>query len=371
MSGRSHDRHREALMAWSRLTEPGDLAAWRLVRQRGPDGALAAVRDGSTELAERLRPRLELLDVSRDLRVCDVVGARVVVAGDEEWPTGLDDLEIPPYCLWVRGPEHLGAACERSAAVVGARSATAYGESVASDLAAGLCERDFTVVSGAAFGIDAAAHRGALAVEGVTVAVLAGGVERPYPQAHRQLLDRIAGTGLVVSEVPPGSAPTRVRFLKRNRLIAAMTRGTVVVEAGLRSGSRSTASEAARVGRVVAAMPGPVTSMVSAGCHELIRAGEAVLVTDAAEAAEALGEIGRDLAPVKRGPDRPGDDVGEAESVVWSALPVRSGVCAADLALRTTLVERDVLACLGRLELRGLARREGDRWRRPPRPPGG
>ena len=235
MSGRSHDRRREALMAWSRLTEPGDLAAWRLVRQRGPEGALAAVHDGSTDLAERLRPRLELLDVDRDLRVCDVVGARVVVADDEEWPTGLDDLEIPPYCLWVRGPERLGAACERSAAVVGARSATAYGEAVASDLAAGLCERDFTVVSGAAFGIDAAAHRGALAVEGVTVAVLAGGVERPYPQAHRQLLDRIARTGLVVSEVPPGSAPTRVRFLKRNRLIAAMTRGTVVVEAGLRS----------------------------------------------------------------------------------------------------------------------------------------
>jgi DNA processing protein len=139
-----------------------------------------------------------------------------------------------------------------------------------------------------------------------------------------------------------------------------------VVEAGLRSGSRSTASEATKLSRVVAAVPGPVTSMVSAGCHELIRSREAELVTDAAEVAELLGDVGRDLAPVKRGPARPGDGLGDSESVVWSALPVRAAVGVEALALRTALAEREVIACLGRLQLQGLARRDGDGWRRPP-----
>lgn len=358
---------REARMAWSRITEPADPAAHRLISRHGAEGALALVDDGAVPESARLRPRLDVLDIDHDHRVRATVGARVVIPDDDEWPAGLDDLEVPPHCLWVRGPEDIAEACVRSAAVVGARSATSYGESMASDLAAGLCERDFAVVSGAAFGIDGAAHRGALAVEGVTVAVLAGGVERPYPLSHRGLIEKIAETGAVVSEVPPGCAPTRWRFLKRNRLIAAMTRGTVVVEAGLRSGSRSTAAEAARLARIVAAVPGPVTSMVSAGCHELIRSGVAELVTDAAEAAELLGDLGRDLAPVKRGPERPGDGLREAESRVWSALPVRSAVAVADLTVRTALAEREVLACLGSLELQGLARRDGGGWRRPPR----
>jgi DNA processing protein len=367
MRGRMPAGEREARMAWSRITEPADKVAFALISERGAEGALAAVVEGTAPEAARLRPRLEALDIDHDHRVRQKVRARVVVPGDDEWPTGLDDLEVPPHCLWVRGPEHLAEACERSAAVVGARSATAYGESTAGDIGAGLCERNFSVVSGAAFGIDGAAHRGALAVDGTTIAVLAGGVERPYPPSHRGLIDRIGETGAVVSEVPPGCAPTRWRFLKRNRLIAAMTRGTVVVEAGLRSGSRSTAAEATRLSRVVAAVPGPVTSMVSAGCHELIRSREAELVTDAAEVAELLGEVGRDLAPLKRGPERPGDGLGESESVVWSALPVRAAVGVEALALRTALAEREVIACLGRLQLQGLARRDGDGWRRPPR----
>ena len=362
---------REARMAWSRISEPADPKAFELVREAGAEGALAAVLGGTARDGARFMPRLETLDIDHDLRVAAKVQARVVVPGDDEWPAGLDDLEVPPHCLWVRGTEHLGGACERSAAIVGARSATHYGEATANDIAAGLCERAFSVVSGAAFGIDGAAHRGALAVQGVTVAVLAGGVERAYPDAHRGLLEKIVATGAVVSEVPPGCAPTRWRFLRRNRLIAAMTRGTVVVEAGLRSGSRSTAGEATKLARVVAAVPGPVTSAVSAGCHELIRSGEAALVTDAAEVAELLGDLGTDLAPVKRGQDRPEDVLGAVESVVWSALPVRAAAGVAALAVRTALAERDVLACLGRLELLGLARRDGDAWRRPARQPSG
>jgi DNA processing protein len=362
---------REARMAWSRITEPEDARAHALVSERGAEAALAAVIDGSAPGAARYRARVDTLDIEQDLRLVSRLRARLLAPGDDEWPDGLDDLEVPPHCLWVRGPEHLREACERSAAIVGARSATPYGESTASEIASGLCERRFTVVSGAAFGIDGAAHRGALSVEGTTLAVLAGGVERPYPEAHRGLLERIVATGAVVSEVPPGCAPTRWRFLKRNRLIAAMTRGTVVVEAGLRSGSRSTAREATKLARVVAAVPGPVTSMVSAGCHELIRRGEAELVTDADEVAELLGDLGSDLAPVKRGEERPEDGLVGDESVVWSALPVRSAIGAASLALGTALAERDVLACLGRLELRGLARRDGDGWRRPRREPAG
>ncbi len=358
---------REARIAWSRITEPEDARAHELVSARGAEAALAAVVDGSAPGAARYRPRVDTLDIEQDLGLVAKLRARVLVPGDDEWPDGLDDLEVPPHCLWVRGPERLREACERSAAIVGARSATPYGESTAGEIASGLCERRFTVVSGAAFGIDGAAHRGALAVEGATIAVLAGGVERAYPDAHRGLLEKIVATGAVVSEVPPGCAPTRWRFLKRNRLIAAMTRGTVVVEAGLRSGSRSTAREATKLARVVAAVPGPVTSMVSAGCHELIRLGEAQLVTDADEVAELLGDLGTDLAPVKRGPERPEDRLGGDESVVWSALPVRSAADVASLAVRTALAEREVLACLGRLQLKGLATRDGAGWRRPPR----
>jgi DNA processing protein len=354
---------REARVAWSRITEPGDLRATALVRSEGPRAALAVAQDGRCPGWERLQPRLELLDLERDRHIAQRIGARVLIPGDPDWPAGVDDLDAPPHCLWVRGARSLGRLCERSAAVVGARSATAYGENVAADMAAGLCDLGFTVVSGAAFGIDAAAHRGVLAVGGDTVAVLAGGVERPYPAAHSSLLARIAEEGLVVSEVPPGSAPTRSRFIQRNRLIATMTQGTIVVEAGLRSGSLNTAGTAAEHFRVVAAVPGPVSSMVSAGCHQAIRDGTAVLVTDAAEAAEAIGGIGADLAPAKRGPERPGDGATPAEAAVLACLPFRAAVTAQDLALRTTLPARDVLAALGQLELGGLAAREGDRWR--------
>ncbi|MEP7368707.1 MAG: DNA-processing protein DprA, partial [Dermatophilaceae bacterium] len=241
----SQDRFARA--AWSRVAEPGDPVAARLIRTHGPVAALARAASGGDQAAQRFLPRLELLDVERDLEIGARFAARVVCPGDPEWPHGLDDLVAPPYCLWVRGPVDLAAACERSAAVVGARSATAYGEMVATELAAGLGERRFTIISGAAFGIDAAAHRGALATGATTIAVLAGGVERPYPSSHAALIGRVVEVGAVVSEVAPGSAPTKPRFLQRNRMIATMSRGTVVVEAGLRSGSLNTARTAAEL----------------------------------------------------------------------------------------------------------------------------
>lgn len=358
-------QERYARAAWSRIAEPSDVVAHRLISAVGPVAALEAVVQRSESALDRFRPRLAALDVVRDLEIAAKFDARLLVPGDPQWPAGVDDLAAPPYCLWVRGPADLAAVTSRSAAVVGARAATAYGETLAADLGAGLAERGFGVVSGAAFGIDAAAHRGVLAVEGSTVAVLAGGVERAYPAAHKNLIDRIAEQGAVVSEVAPGSSPTKSRFLQRNRLIATMTRGTVVVEAGLRSGSRHTAATASDHSRVVLACPGPVTSPASAGCHEMIRSGQAALVTDAADAAEALGRLGVDLAPARRGPDRVGDDLGPLDRRLFEALAHRErGI--ERLAVVAGLAEHEVRAGLVRLHVRGLALRSGEGWRRAP-----
>lgn len=358
---------RWARAAWSRLSEPGDPSVMRWIESMGAAPALAAVREGALTGTDRLQPRLSELDVERDLDVAGRVGARVLIPGDPEWPVGVSDHRSAPLCLWVRGQHDLGQACQRSASIVGARAATRYGEEVARELAAGLADRGFAIMSGAAFGIDAAAHRGALAVGGTTIAVLAGGVDRPYPTAHTSLLKAIAAEGLVLSEVAPGSAPTRSRFLKRNRIIATATGGTIVVEAGLRSGSLSTAGEAEEHGRVVAAVPGPVTSMVSAGCHARIREGRAQLVTDAAEAAELLGRLGDDLAPARSGPLMPDDHLEQHQRSVLEALPFRTAVPASELVRLTTLGLPVVMAALGQLEALGMARRDGDHWRKAPR----
>jgi DNA processing protein len=358
------EQERWARAAWSRIAEPEDVVAADLIARHGPVEAIRRIGRGDEPKTERFMPRLDVLDVERDLQIGERFAARVVCPGDEEWPTGLDDIERPPYCLWVRGPVDLGEACRRSAAVVGARSATAYGEAVAADLAAGLGQRRFTVVSGAAFGIDAAAHRGALAVEATTVAVLASGVERPYPAAHAALIARIAETGAVVSEVAPGSAPTKWRFLRRNRLIASMSRGTVVVEAGLRSGSLNTARSAERYSRVVAAVPGPVTSMMSSGCHQAIRDGLAVLVTDAAEAAEVIGDLGADSVAHPSGPVEPDDHLDPLPHLVLHSLPTRRSLDLVALSKTAGRSVAEVTGALGVLELQGLVERDGDLWRR-------
>lgn len=361
VDGRERAAELAARVAWSRLAEPGDPVAARLVAGVGPVRAWAAVRERSGGVLERFRPRLAGLDVEADLADTRECGARIVVPGDAEWPDGLDDLEAPPFCLWVRGPLRLAEACERSVAVVGARAGTHYGEALAAEMGAGLAERGITVVSGAAFGIDAAAHRGALAVDGPTIAVLASGVDRPYPAAHHRLIGHIADRGLVVSEVPPGSAALRHRFLLRNRLIATMSRGTVVVEAGIRSGSRNTAGTAAEHHRPVGAMPGAVTSVASVGCHEMIRSGLAALVTNAAEAAELVGAIG-ELAPEREVPVRVGDGLPETDRRVLEALPGRGVLDVEAVAARAGVSVRAAQSGLGRLELEGLAGRRDAGW---------
>jgi DNA processing protein len=357
---------RAARVAWARLVEPEHRAVIQRIAQQGAEEALRTLELSST-LGRQLLPRLELLDVRRDLDIARRTRTRVLVPGDPEWPTGVDDLEWPPLCLWVVGPLDLAEQATRSVAVVGARAATPYGTRQAQDLGAGLAERGVAVVSGAAYGIDGAAHRGALGVEGPTIAFTAGGVDRPYPRGHDGLFAQLRTHGLVVSELPPGCAPTKGRFIARNRLIATVTQGTVVVEAGLRSGSSHTAGKALDLTRVLCDVPGSVESAVSAGCHQLIRDKNAILVTDAAEVMEAIGPIG-ELAPEKRGEQRPGDGLDPVQSAVYGALPVRRPATVDDLAVRAGLDARQVTSALGLLTLAGLSRQEPEGWRKARQP---
>jgi DNA processing protein len=361
------DAERFARAALSRVAEPCDKEVPGLVEELGAVGTFERIRAGRGTLT-RFRARLATLDTERDLDIAAKVGARVVVPGDDEWPERLAQIPVPPYCLWVRGPLDLAETVERSVAIVGSRTATGYGEQVAADLAAGVARRGWSVVSGAAFGIDGSAHRGALAVDGATIAVLAGGVERPYPAAHATLISRIARDGLVVSEVAPGSAPMKSRFLARNRLIAGMTRGTIVVEADLRSGSRNTVKHAIEAGRHVGAVPGPTTSMTSAGCHQEIRDGRAVLVTSADEVIDLVGDLGDDACEPVRGPVRPEDDLPPLDASVLEVVPFRSGLTLDAVVRQVALAPLTVRAALGRLERQGLVTESAGTWRKRPQP---
>ncbi len=284
-----------------------------------------------------------------------------MVPGDLEWPGQLDDLgDARPVGLWVRGSPNVRLWALRSVAVVGARACTDYGSHVAALLGAGLAERGWVVVSGAAFGVDGAAHRGALAVGGATVAVLASGIDVPYPRGHTELIGRIVEQGLVLAELPPGGHPTRSRFVLRNRVIAALTRGTVVVEAEYRSGSLVTARRARKLGRQTMGVPGPVTSGLSAGVHELLREG-ACLVTDADEITELVGSMG-ELAPERRGPVVARDLLHAAAARVLEAVPGRGGGDLALIAREAGMSRERVLACVYELQALGFVERLGDRW---------
>lgn len=368
-----------ARVAFSALIEPGDTDASGLVHTLGARRALwwVARSDDAETLRRRLieaepsepvpslgrlqraldrwRERLRSESPEHVFRRAAHLGARMIVPDTPLWPNGLDDLDVGrPLALWVRGdPLHL-AALSRSVSVVGSRSATGYGTHVALESAAGLSDRGFALVSGGALGIDAAIHRSALASDQLTVAFLAGGVDRLYPAGNSELLGRIVQRGLVVAELPPGSAPTRWRFLMRNRLIAATSQATVVIEAGRRSGSLNTAGHAAQLGRPLGAVPGPVTSPASAGCHRLIREYHATCVTTAAEMAELADPFAVSAS------DAGSDPLDER---VLSELVTSSGCTRDDLATRTGAASSDVAAALGRLELAGAVVEAADGWR--------
>lgn len=358
-----------ARVVWSRLVEPGDAVAGSLIAALGARPLLDLLAAGATasqvasrvdtegtEVAgvreisaalQRWLPRLSQVDTRADLDRGLASGMRLLTPEDPRWPAALNDLgPHAPLLLWLRGDPAL--LTEPGLAIVGARACTGYGSHVTAELASTASSAGVTVVSGAAYGIDAVAHRAALAAGTPTVAVLAGGVDRPYPSAHKGLLDRIADQGVVCSELVPGSAPTRWRFLQRNRIIAALTRATLVTEAGLRSGSLNTAGHAAELGRALGAVPGPITSAASAGCHRLLREYGASLVSSAAELEELLG-VNSDTALF--------NDAGDESRApalhrrVVDALPLRGSRGATEVARRAGLSVEETRGALAELEL--------------------
>jgi DNA processing protein len=402
---------RLARAALTRLMEPSDLPGMALIAAAGPEDALAFVRSGAASsavleqemtailaeygtirwagLAEALgrwRPRLGDLAPERDLATVERFGGGLLIPEDEQWPTALADLQLAePIALWVRGRVRRIPEQGRCVAVVGSRDSTSYGANVTGEIAANLVQRGFTVVSGGAYGIDAHAHRGALgaarqaepwptratvgrvSAQPPTLAVMAGGVDRFYPSGNDDLLHAIAEEGSIVAEVPPGTNPTRYRFLQRNRLIAALCEVTVVVEARWRSGALNTAHHAEGLSRSVGAVPGSVYSANSAGCHRLLREGAAVCVTDAADIAELAGAAGTNLAVEQVGPPALHDGLGVEDLLLLDALPLHSATTVDKLSVVAGLGAATVLAGLGRLELSGLAQRLNNGWKRSPR----
>ncbi|WP_116282293.1 DNA-processing protein DprA [Subtercola boreus] len=381
---------RFAHAAWSGIAEPGDATAGRLVAALGSAAALECVvarqspatilglaRDagaavgtaGEVEAAlERWRPRLTTSTVLTSMRQAERCGARLIVPTDHEWPEGFEGLgPHQPVALWARGRPDAVLGLRSAIAVVGARAASGYGEHMAMELSAGLADRGFGIVSGAAYGIDGMAHRSALASSGQTFAFLAGGVDRFYPTGHDALLTRIAEVGVVLSELPCGSAPTKWRFLQRNRLIAAAALATVVVEAGVRSGSLNTAAHAAALGRPLGAVPGPVTSPSSAGCHRLLREFDAVCVTTPDEVVQLVGEVQRaSPQPVLRGLEAPPSTQKRrpAEQVrVLDALGRRAPRSVDEVARRAGLGVAAVQSVLGALGLEGAVEEQHGGWR--------
>lgn len=369
-----------ARAALTRVLEPGEEHGGRWLRAYGAVGLIRLLTGPAPEPGvlpgvggERLagyRRRAASAAPRRDLAAAAETGGRFVCPGSAEWPSQLDDLgDARPVGLWVRGRPSLRTWALRSVAVVGARACTPYGVHMAQSLAGELAERGWVVVSGAAYGIDGAAHRGALAAGGATAAVLACGVDVPYPRGHAGLLGRIAAQGLLLGELPPGSHPTPSRFVLRNRVIAALTRGTVVVEAAHRSGSLVTARRAQALGRITMGIPGPATSGLSAGVHELLR-GEASLVTDAAEVVELVGGMG-ELAPERRGPVIARDLLGPEAVRVLDALPAGRLADLGELALAAGTGTDEVIGRLYELHSLGFVERQGDGWQLAPKWPRG
>lgn len=376
------DEARWAFAYLGAVTERPTAQLWDLIDAVGPVEACERIRSGRVEpdLAAQTESRRGAVDVPALFGRAEEVGARLVVPGDPGWPgpelAQLDrprslrragrrgvDAALRPVGLWWRGPADPARVTSRAVAVVGTRAPTAYGRAVTADLSAGLSAEDFTVISGGAFGVDAAAHRATLGTGGQTIAVLAGGVDRLYPRGNDGLLQEVARTGAVISEKPPGTGVTRYRFLDRNRMIAALTGATVVVEAAARSGALSTAAWASAIGRPVGAVPGPVTSTASVGCHLLIRDRGAVLVGRPADVVELAGDMGETAVPPAPAAS-PWDGLDDMTRRVLEALPTRGGLAPAEVAASSGVPAGTTRAVLGRLLATGAVIRGPEGWRR-------
>ncbi|SOD74195.1 DNA processing protein [Jatrophihabitans sp. GAS493] len=393
------DRSEDVLLArayLSRVSEPANLAVWAFVAEYGPLAAAEAIRSGDVPhgVARATAARRQSADPEQDLEAAAAQGIQLATPESPQWPhlafaalhahaqrrlmTTTPDLTkvdpggetIPPLALWYRGQAPLSTLGIRALGVVGSRAMTSYGQHVTTDLSYGLARHDVTIVSGGAYGIDAVAHRSALAAGGATVLVSAAGLDRPYPQANAELFSRVAADGLLVSESPPGAAPQRQRFLSRNRLIAALCTATVIVEAARRSGALNTAKHCRNLGRPVLAVPGPVTSAMSAGCHDLLRREQdpAILVSSIEDVLAIVGSSGEGLSE-PAGNDAPEGDLRRTldhldatARRVFDGLPARGGVGEDELARRSGVSPIEVIRALPALRNAGLVDSTESGW---------
>ena len=303
-------------------------------------------------------------------------GAWLVTPADPLWPPQLNDLgPARPYGLWCRGDSRhlLDLASAPSVALVGSRDPSIYGTEATTHLAAELARRGYTVISGGAMGIDIAAHRAALTQQGSdlpTIAFMAGGLDRLYPAQNSDALNMIVDRGLIMSEVSVGNTPTRWRFLERNRLIAALARHTIVVEARWRSGALNTARHAMEIGRTLWAVPGQINSPNSVGTNRLLRDGLAQTLTEAADILEYDAAAGFELGTEHESEwDRAAsssalDELTERQGRVWDDLSPRSYRGVDEIAAALGLSARDVMADLFHLGRCGLAESSGTSWRK-------
>ncbi|WEF20071.1 DNA-processing protein DprA [Microbacterium maritypicum] len=291
---------RTARMVLSLIVEPddavtgrllGELGALELLRLAERDGVVPGLSNVDAQVWRSQFERSDARTLEQNVVEAERAGIGALIPGDKEWPSALDDLgDRRPYVLWTRGTtSFLAPPLSDFVTITGARASTSYGDHVAGQLASDLANAERLVVAGGAYGIEGAAHRAALASGGDTIAVMANGVDRTYPMGHRELLERVADLGLLVSEVPPGAVPTRHRFIARARLMAGLSATTVVVEAGVRSGSMTVARRAHELGRTVGAVPGPVTSAASVGANRLIHDRIASLVSDSSDSSDLAG----------------------------------------------------------------------------------
>ncbi|WP_144791869.1 DNA-processing protein DprA [Kocuria palustris] len=395
MTSENQLRIRQARIALGRVIDPrdtighvliaalGPVSAWEVVSgargldpdesralSRAVDEAAGQVLGTLTTATQRWAARAAVTDAEADRAAAEEVGAWLCIPEDDDWPAALDLLGLQsPVCLWGRGIRRglRQWPCE-AVAVVGSRDVTAYGRSVTFDLAGALAARGRTIISGGAYGVDEAAHRAGLAagISAVpTIAVMAGGVDRLYPRGNQELLERIAVEGTILSESPPGTMPARYRFLDRNRLIAALSAGTVITESRWRSGAQSTAHHANLLSKPVGAVPGSIHSAASAGCHRLIREGAAVLVTDVDEVLSLLGPLDPMTEPAPAQQLQIFDGLSRQDRMLADALPVTHAASIDALAATSGLPVRSLLGALRRLERDGLAREQDGLWRRP------
>ncbi len=376
-----------ASIAWSIMSEPGEGTAGLLVKTFGAASALkmqldqveakhivaqlidraAIASDRASrwhELIvdgqERWKSRLSYGSVLTAANTLRHLQGEFLTKFSKHWPAQLNDLSAgdfahAPHGLWLRGKSGTLPKLNRSLAVVGSRASTSYGEFVTADLIAGPVGRGYSIVSGGAFGIDALAHRATLALGGSTFAIMAGGIDRFYPSGNSQLFKEIMSNSAVISEVAPDSAPTKWRFLQRNRLIAALANAVLLVEAGYRSGAHNTAKHAMDLNRPIGAVPGPITSPASAGCHRLIHDHTAELISDTADLFDLLGE--------------PMEWQNVAQLSGLGALEIRTldaiGFGSADIEQICTsagLTKKEARIALGSLELDKLVVRTSDGW---------